>query len=83
VSDLAESMVELAAAHRRAAPPDSSKKASLDQERMVELHFTILSWIIAGGHAGSARAWSRAKFQSGESSFRRESPDGAGSYRSL
>jgi glycosyltransferase involved in cell wall biosynthesis len=61
VAELAESMGELAASRRRTVPPDSSKKASLDQERMVELHFTILSWIIAGGHAGSARAWSRAK----------------------
>ena len=55
---LAESMTDVAGGHRRAALSEG-KKRSLDQERMVDLHFTILNWLLQGGPARSARPWAR------------------------
>ncbi len=56
IARLAESMRAVTGSDRRAALSDE-KKRSLDQERMVDLHFTILSWLLQGGPARSARRW--------------------------
>ena len=64
VAELAESMREVATSHRRDRAFGPREENLLDQERMVELHSTVLSWILAGGHAASARAWSRTTTQS-------------------
>jgi glycosyltransferase involved in cell wall biosynthesis len=63
LAGLAESMIGVIESHRRATLPDW-KKLLLDQERMVTLHFTVLSWFIQGGQAGAARVWSREGIRS-------------------
>jgi glycosyltransferase involved in cell wall biosynthesis len=35
------------------------KRQLLDEERMVDIHGSILAWFLQGGQAGAARAWSR------------------------
>ena len=63
IASLAESMIEVIASHHRATLPDW-KKHLLDQERMVELHFTVLNWFLQGGQASAARVWSRKGIRS-------------------
>ncbi len=63
LAELAESLSVMITSHRRSTPTDS-KKHLLDQERMVDLHFTILNWLLHGGHASAARAWSRTTIRS-------------------
>ena len=65
IASLAESMAQIPATHHRATLSEG-KKCLLDQDRMVELHFTILSWFLQGGQASSARRWSRERNVSGE-----------------
>ncbi len=58
IDQLAESMIEVIESYRRVIVPDR-KKRLLDQARMVELHFTVLNWLLQGGQAAAARIWSR------------------------
>jgi glycosyltransferase involved in cell wall biosynthesis len=58
ITRLAESMRDVTSSCRR-ADLSNEKKRSLDQERMVDLHFTILNWLLQGGSARSARGWAR------------------------
>jgi glycosyltransferase involved in cell wall biosynthesis len=53
---LGEAMTDIAGRLRRADLTEGRKRL-LDQERMVDLHFTILNWLLQGGPASSARPW--------------------------
>ncbi len=59
LDDLASAMRNVAGTRSRIAPADADRRF-LDQERMADVHFTILGWILQGGQAVGARAWSRA-----------------------
>ncbi len=59
IAELAAAMQDAATTRRRVTPPEAERRF-LDQERMTEVHFTILSWLLQGGQAVAARAWSRA-----------------------
>lgn len=59
LDDLATAMRNVAGTQSRIAPADVDRRF-LDDERMTDVHFTILSWILQGGQALGARAWSRA-----------------------
>ena len=63
VSRMAQAMRDTCSSRRRVAIPDSTKRL-LDQERMVDLHRTILDWFLQGGHPVAARAWTRTARQS-------------------
>jgi O-antigen biosynthesis protein len=58
IAELAEALSQVATSCRR-APRDDSKKHLLDEERMVDRHFTILSWLLQGGRPAATRAWAR------------------------
>jgi glycosyltransferase involved in cell wall biosynthesis len=58
IAELAETLSQVAKSRRRVTVSDSEKQL-LDQERMVDLHYTILSWLLQGGHPSAARAWVR------------------------
>ncbi len=59
VDDLAAAMRETARERSRVSPAETDRRF-LDRERMTDIHFTILGWILQGGQAAGARAWSRA-----------------------
>ncbi len=65
IASLAESMIEVIASHHRGTVPDG-KKLLLDQDRMVQLHSTVLDWFLQGGQAAAARTWSRMGIRSQE-----------------
>src|SRR5262249_50773029 len=56
IARLAEAMRDVAGWPRQADLTEGRKRL-LDQERMVDLHFTILNWLLQGGPASSARPW--------------------------
>jgi len=62
VANLAESLRETCSTRHRISVPEF-KKRLLDQERMVDLHETILDWFLQGGEAIAARAWTRTMRQ--------------------
>ena len=57
IAELADAMGEAAGARRRLPIPDD-RRLLLGEDHMVDVHFRILAWIIQGGAAGAARAWS-------------------------
>ncbi|MHB1556758.1 MAG: glycosyltransferase [Isosphaeraceae bacterium] len=59
IDDLAAAMRETARAGSRVSLAETDRRF-LDVERMTDVHFTILGWILQGGQAAGARAWSRA-----------------------
>jgi glycosyltransferase involved in cell wall biosynthesis len=58
IDDLAQSMSAIAASSRRSPLPDE-KRWLLSEERMIDVHFRILAWLLQGGQASAARTWSR------------------------
>jgi glycosyltransferase involved in cell wall biosynthesis len=64
IAELAESLTQVATSRCRAAVGEGEKHF-LDQERMVDLHYTILSWLLQGGRPAAARAWVRTASRSG------------------
>jgi O-antigen biosynthesis protein len=59
ITDLAEAMRATAESRRRFVLPDE-KRQLLGEERMTDVHFSILAWFLQGGQATAARAWSRS-----------------------
>lgn len=59
LDDLAAAMRETARTRSRVMPAETDRRF-LDGGRMTDVHFTILGWILQGGQAAGARAWSRA-----------------------
>jgi glycosyltransferase involved in cell wall biosynthesis len=58
IGDLAESMGTVAASGGRRPLPDE-KRRLLGEDRMIDVHFRILAWMLQGGQAGAARALGR------------------------
>jgi glycosyltransferase involved in cell wall biosynthesis len=57
LDELAEAMRE-ASGSRRRLPVAEERRRLLDEERMVDVHGSILAWFLQGGQAGAARVWS-------------------------
>jgi glycosyltransferase involved in cell wall biosynthesis len=62
IDDLAESMDAIAASRRR-WPPSDERRRLLGEDRMIDVHFRILAWLLQGGQASAARALSRSSGQ--------------------
>lgn len=56
---LADAMREAAGSRARMTIADERRR-SFDERRMTDDHFRILAWLLQGGGASAARAWSRA-----------------------